>query len=179
MLFTNSRSHGVEKNLLFLSCLGISLTGSVTSPLAWGIKSGDSIFSTAHEKGSLSLNLQRLLPPASYPPPILLTTHVLREGVQHPCVPWFYLLFIDRSLAWLKTKAENFCLLLPFRKSLPGEVQRCPHSTWQHAWRKYLLNGQEWKTAKEIQWLAGCGNATEGAGPAALRDSTWETLPGF
>lgn len=93
-------------------------------PLAWSMKS---------KKGLHSLNFPLkkeafLKPPDTAPtyflPPHPPDTHS-REGVQLPCVRFFYILFLDRPLAWLKSKAENVCPILPFGKCPPGETRRC------------------------------------------------------
>lgn len=135
MLLTNSRDSGAgekKKNNLFLP--GISLgnrSRALRSPSLALSPSSD----LEHEEQSgapfsqLLIKKQTFLKPPDTAPTYFLPPHPpdthSREGVQLPCVHFFYILFIDRPLAWLKSKAENICPILPFGKCQPGETRRC------------------------------------------------------
>lgn len=103
-------------------CVPLSLALSPSSDLEHEEQSG------APFSQLLIIKQTFLKPPDTAPtyflPPHPPDTHS-REGVQLPCIHFFYILFLDRPLAWLKSKAENVCPILPFGKCLPGETRRC------------------------------------------------------
>lgn len=154
------RSSGVEENLLLLGCLGISLgsrtrplhsslAGSATALLAWGMESGGSPSSTAWVKGKPSLSLQTLLPLLPDPSSCY---WIVAERV---AIDFTYHLHTD---LWLGSSGKQRASVLSCPSGSPClERYKDTHTAigsmpgLSEGFRKYLLNGQERMTTREIQ----------------------------
>lgn len=116
-------------------CVPLSLALSPSSDLEHEEQSG-APFSQLLIKKQTFLN-----PPDTAPtyflPPHPPDTHS-REGVQLPCVHFFYILFLDRPLSLAQKQSRERLSYPALREVSAWRDTKMPHGTWQHAWRLML-----------------------------------------